>query len=117
MDRNDGVLTAIVCDQYTNDQQHILRAEAYLYSTCLLFSVPCLLLTAFFYLKIDEFRDIHGKSLACHSICLAVAYTFLIVIEIKINVSITLTYIIQYHLLACICWLNALCWDICVKLW
>lgn len=116
IDRNDGILYAIVCIKKSNAQTRVLHAEAYLYSTCLLISVPCLLLTAFFYVKIDELRDLHGKSLACHCICLAIAYAFLSIVQIQKNISLTITYFIQYFLLSCICWLNVLCFDICMKI-
>ncbi|XP_031631586.1 probable G-protein coupled receptor Mth-like 14 [Contarinia nasturtii] len=116
MDRDDGELYAIVCYRKLSHHQRVLRAEAYLYSTCLLISVPCLLLTAFFYVKIDELRDFHGKSLACHCICLAISYSFLSIIQLQPNISQLITYVIQYFLLACICWLNVLCFDICFKI-
>lgn len=116
MDRNDGNLMAKVCTLELNVPQGVLRAEAYLYSTCLWISVPCLLITAFLYLKIDEFRDLHGKSLACHAICLAIAYMLLGVAQIQMNISFMITYFIQYFLLACLCWLNVLCLDVCVKI-
>lgn len=119
MNRNDGNLYAIVCDHKSNHQtktNRVLRAEAYLYSTCLMISVPCLLLTAFFYVKIDELRDLHGKSLACHCICLAIAYSFLVVIQFQQDILLTITYFIQYFLLSCICWLCVLCFDICFKI-
>lgn len=118
MNRNDGVLYAIVCDRKTNHQtkNRVLRAEAYLYAFCLLISVPCLLLTAFFYIKIGELRELHGKSLACHCICMAIAYSFLIVIQFQQDVRLLITYFIQYFLLSCICWLSVLCFDICFKI-
>lgn len=118
IDRNDSFLYAIVCARKPelNSKNRVLHAEAYLYSTCLLISVPCLLWTAFFYVKIGELRDLHGKSLACHSVCLAIAYTLLSIVQLQPNISFVITYCIQYFLLACICWLNALCFDICMKI-
>lgn len=118
IDRNGSFLYAIVCARKpeSNSKNRVLHAEAYLYSTCLLISVPCLLLTAFFYVKIGELRDLHGKSLACHSVCLAIAYTLLSIVQLQPNISFLITYCIQYFLLACICWLNALCFDICMKI-
>lgn len=116
MDRNDGYLYAIVCNRKLSRRQRVLRAEAYLYSTCLLISVPCLLITAFFYIKIDELRDFHGKSLALHCTCLAISYTLLSYIQLQPHISHLITYLIQYFLLSCICWLNVLCFDICFKI-
>lgn len=116
IDRDDGYLYAIVCKILPNTSMRVLRTQAYLYCTCLLISVPCLLLTAFLYIKIGELRDLHGKSLACHCICLAIAYTFLSIIQVQQNISLLMTNVIQYFLLSCFCWLNVLCFDICIKI-
>lgn len=55
-------LYAIVCIH--SKQAHVLRGEAVIYAVCLWLSVPCLLITAFFYLKIDSLRELHGRSLS-----------------------------------------------------
>lgn len=39
--------------------------------------MPFLLATASVYLFITELRDTHGKALACHTVCLALAFTCL----------------------------------------
>lgn len=116
VDREGRFLYAIVCDYKANYRNRVLHAEAYLYATCLWLSVPCLLLTAFLYLKISELRILHGKSLACHCVCLAVAYLLLGVIQFQQKIIHILTYAIQYFLLACTCWMAALCIDICIKI-
>lgn len=61
----DG-LYAIVCihSNATNKQVRMLRGEAVIYAVCLWLSVPCLLITAFFYLKINTLRELHGRSLS-----------------------------------------------------
>lgn len=112
MDRESGELVAKVC---ISGPKEVFRAEAYLYSTCLWISVPCLLITAFLYLQIKEFRDLHGKSLASLSICFAIAYTLLIFAQIHVTNEIS--HLIQYFLLASLCWLLILCFDICFKTW
>lgn len=112
MNRGDGNLVAKVCILGPKD---VFRAESYLYSTCLWISVPCLLITAFLYLRIKDFRDLHGKSLASLSICFALAYTLLSFAQIYVSVKIS--YLIQYFLLASLCWLLILCFDICFKTW
>lgn len=118
MDRDDHTLTAIVCDHKTIRRHHIvLRGEAYLYSVCLLISVPCLLVTAYLYIKIDELCDLHGKSLAGHSACLAIAYLLLSAAQMKAAISLIITYFIQYFILACLCWLSVMCSDILAKVW
>lgn len=116
VDREEGHLYAIVCVFKSNFQTRILRAEAYLYALCLWLSVPCLFVTVFFYVKIGELRNLHGKSLACHCTCLAVAYILLGIVQIQLNVAFTMTYFIQYSLISCICWLCVLCIDICIEI-
>lgn len=116
IDTQNGFLYAIVCTHKSNYRTRVLRAEAYLYAVCLWISVPCLCITALFYTKIDELRDLHGKSLAFHCICLAIAYLFLGIVQIQQNIAFTLTYVIQYFLLSCICWLTVLCLDIFIQI-
>lgn len=114
MHRTDNILTAIVC---VKSQVAVSRGEAFVYATCLLLSVPCLLLTAALYLCIDELRDLHGKSLACHSICLAMAFIFLSIVQMDSRVTSAICSSIQYFMLACILWLTAMCADICRQVW
>jgi hypothetical protein len=40
-------------------------------------SLKCLLITAALYLMVPELKDLHGKSLACHSISLAIGFFLL----------------------------------------
>lgn len=115
MNRTDNTVTAIVCA--SEFIKPITKAESFFYLTCLLVSVPCLLITAFFYLWIEDLRDLHGKSLACHSLCLATAFIFLIVIQIQKQITLTISYIIQYFILACFIWLMVMCADICIQVW
>lgn len=95
----------------------VSRAEAYLYAICMLVSVPCLLATAYFYLAIPQLRNLHGKSLACHSLCLALGFLLLSVVQIRGSVGTKTGYFIQYFLLACFLWLAVMCVDICTKVW
>lgn len=85
--------------------------------TGMLTSVPCLIVTTFFYLIIPQLNDLHGKSLACHSICLAMGFFMLSISQIRETVSQTTGYIIQYFILACFFWLAVMCMDICVHVW
>lgn len=114
MHRTEQMLTAIVC---VRSVAAVSRGEAYVYATCLLASVPCLLLTAALYFCIDELRDLHGKSLACHSICLAMAFIFLSIVQIDGRVTAALSAGIQYFMMACILWLTVMCADICTQVW
>lgn len=115
MDSDEGMLTAVVC--FEKIDTVIFRGEAFIYSTCMLISVPCLLVTAFLYLRIEEFCDLHGKSLALHSLCLAAAFIFQTVVQIRSNITPMLSYLIQYFMLACFFWLTAMCVDICIQVW
>lgn len=114
MDRDGGAVTAIVCQRR---EVVVTRGEALIYASCLLISVPCLLLTAFLYCWIDDLRDLHSQSLACHSVCLAIGFVFLAGVQIHANVSIVTTYFIQYFMLACYIWLAVLCADVCTQVW
>jgi hypothetical protein len=48
----------------------------------LLISVPFLIFTVLVYFLIPELRDLHGKSLICHVMCLTVAYIFLAAVQL-----------------------------------
>lgn len=64
LDEGPDGLYAIVCIHSENNvKKRMLRGEAVINAACLWMSVPCLLLTAFFYLKIKDLRDLHGKTL------------------------------------------------------
>ncbi|KAL0272568.1 UNVERIFIED_CONTAM: hypothetical protein PYX00_005488 [Menopon gallinae] len=87
-----------------------------LYPIGLLISIPLLVLTAVIYLGIERFRDVQGKSLACHVMCLATAYFFLSLVqlasqELDGDVCIAAAFIIQFFFVACFFWLNVLCYD------
>lgn len=64
LDEGSEGLFAIVCVRSNTRQVRMLRGEAVIYAVCLWLSVPCLLLTAFFYLRIDSLRELHGRSLS-----------------------------------------------------
>lgn len=76
MDSNEKVLTAIVCD-FDNMLFKVNRTQALIFACCMFLSVPFLITTALLYLLIPELNDLHGKSLAAHSICLASGYFLL----------------------------------------
>lgn len=95
----------------------VTRAEVYLYAICMLMSVPCLLVTAFLYLAVPALRNLHGKSLACHSLCMAMGFLLLSAVQLRGTVGTKTGYVIQYLLLACFLWLAVMCIDICIKVW
>lgn len=76
MDSHEGVLTAIACG---GDDVLVLvdKGQALIFAICMLVSVPCLIITASIYLMVPELNDLHGKSLAFHSFCLAFGFGLL----------------------------------------
>ncbi|XP_073956022.1 G-protein coupled receptor Mth2-like [Choristoneura fumiferana] len=88
-----------------------------LYAVGLIISVPFLLATACVYTVITELRDTHGKALACHSACLAVAFSCLAATQLAghafpIAVCTTMAYLIQFSFVSCFFWLNVMSFDI-----
>ncbi|PSN56483.1 hypothetical protein C0J52_08438, partial [Blattella germanica] len=87
-----------------------------LYPIGLLISVPFLIVTMLVYCLIPELRDLHGKSLSCHVMCLAVGYIFLAAVQLvgdtmNKNLCIGFAFMIHFSFVACFCWLNVLCID------
>jgi hypothetical protein len=76
MDSTEKELTAIVCG-YDDLLLTVNRGQALIFAICMLISVPCLIVTASLYLMVPELNDLHGKSLACHSFCLALGFFLL----------------------------------------
>ncbi|KAK6625626.1 hypothetical protein RUM43_005925 [Polyplax serrata] len=87
-----------------------------LYAVGLLISVPFLLATGIIYLSVDLLRDLRGKSLSCHVICLATGYIFLALVQLASDnlneeVCIAAGFIIQFSFVAAFFWLNVICFD------
>ncbi|KAJ9598187.1 hypothetical protein L9F63_011125, partial [Diploptera punctata] len=87
-----------------------------LYPIGLLISVPFLIATMLVYCLIPELRDLHGKSLACHVSCLAVAYVFLAAVQLvgdsmNEDICTAFAFVIHFSFVACFFWLNVLCID------
>ncbi|XP_049833014.1 G-protein coupled receptor Mth2-like isoform X1 [Schistocerca gregaria] len=85
-------------------------------SAGLLVSVPFLVATAWVYLWFPELRDLHGKSLASHALCLAVAYVALSITQlagdrIVTGACIGFAFLIQFSFLASFSWLTILALD------
>lgn len=97
--------------------QYVFEMIVTFVSAGLLLSVPCLFVTTFFYIHIDELRNLHGKSLACHSLCLAIAFLLISVAQIRGHVPQSVGYVIQYFMLACFLWVAVMCADICIHVW
>lgn len=81
-------------------------------------SVPFLLIVAAIYFIVPTLNDLHGKSLAMHSICLATGYLLLGFLQFTDNHEDMIAgYIIQYAILACFFWLLVMVMDISMQVW
>lgn len=80
-------------------------------------SVPCLIATAILYTIVTDLRDIHGKSLVYHSLCLAGGLLLLSITQFRTTIDPVMGYFIQYFLLASFFWLFLMCVDITVHTW
>lgn len=111
-----GVTLPMVCFT-TPLEETKTSATLIVYATGLLISVPFLLATACVYLCICELRDTHGKALACHTICLALAFVCLATTQLAghafpSTACNVMAYIIQFSFVSCFFWLNVMCFDI-----
>ncbi|KAJ8731514.1 hypothetical protein PYW07_004678 [Mythimna separata] len=111
-----GITLPVVC--FTTPMEDTKTSSTLIaYATGLLISVPFLLATASVYLFITELRDTHGKALACHTVCLALAFTCLAATQLaghafpKVACTI-MAYLIQFSFVSCFFWLNVMCFDI-----
>ncbi|KAJ8721966.1 hypothetical protein PYW08_004368 [Mythimna loreyi] len=111
-----GITLPVVC--FTTPMEDTKTSSTLIaYATGLLISVPFLLATATVYLCITELRDTHGKALACHTVCLALAFTCLAATQLaghafpKVACTI-MAYLIQFSFVSCFFWLNVMCFDI-----
>ncbi|XP_049946639.1 G-protein coupled receptor Mth2-like [Schistocerca serialis cubense] len=82
----------------------------------LLVSVPFLVATAWVYLRFPQLRDLHGRALANHALCLAAAYLSLSVTQLaghrfSTGACIAFAFLIQFSFLAAFCWLTILALD------
>ncbi|CRK89467.1 CLUMA_CG003206, isoform A [Clunio marinus] len=114
-DEDEGVLTAIVCE-FDDLLLKVGRAQALIFATCMFISVPCLLITAALYLIVPELRDLHGKSLACHSISLSSGFFLLAFTQFR-DMNTFEGYFIQFCIIACFFWLTVMWIDICIHAW
>ncbi|XP_013183223.1 G-protein coupled receptor Mth2 [Amyelois transitella] len=110
-----GVTLPLVCFTASSADTST-SATLIAYAIGLLISVPFLLFTAFIYIYITELRDTHGKSLACHTICLAMAFLCLAATQLAghafpITVCSVMAYLIQFSFVSCFFWLNVMCFD------
>lgn len=80
----DNQIIAIVCSEDQENAFHKLsKMQTYATALCMLISVPCLLVTAFFHLAVPKLRNLHGETLAGHSLCLACGFGLLGLTQIE----------------------------------
>lgn len=123
---DNGVLSAIVCPDElgsSTPDAEVTYAQLIFLAICMLISIPCLLVTSFFYLAVDDLRTLHGKSLACHCLCLALRFILITIIQLHIavqnlsNFSNYFIYMIQYFILAAFFWQFVMSVDIVINVW
>lgn len=73
VDRTNGSLNAYVCPSEFRIGRDIFKGQMMALALCLAFAIPLLLATAFFYVAIPEFNDIHGKALSLNCVNFAIA--------------------------------------------
>ncbi|CAG9786608.1 unnamed protein product [Diatraea saccharalis] len=110
-----GITLPLVCFT-TPLEESKTSATLIAYATGLIISVPFLLATAAVYILIRELRDTHGKALACHTICLAIAFSCLAATQLAghafpVAVCSVMAYTIQFSFVSCFFWLNVMCFD------
>ncbi|XP_068633297.1 G-protein coupled receptor Mth2-like [Battus philenor] len=110
-----GVTLPLVCFR-TPFKEAKTSAILIIYAAGLIISVPFLLATACIYTFIKELRDTHGKALACHSVCLAIAFSCLAATQLTgqnfpTTVCTVMAYSIQLSFVSCFFWLNVMCFD------
>ncbi|OWR52401.1 G-protein coupled receptor Mth2 [Danaus plexippus plexippus] len=110
-----GITLPLICFQ-TPIEEANSSATLVAYAIGLIISVPFLIATAGIYILIKELRDTHGKALACHSICLAVAFSCLAATQLAghafpVTACTIMAYLIQFSFVSCFFWLNVMCFD------
>lgn len=83
----------------------------------MMISVPCLIIVALIYIFIPNLNDMHGKALALHSLCLAIGYLLLALIQFTEFREGPTGYVIQYFILAAFFWMLLMVMDIAVEVW
>uniref|UniRef100_A0A1L8DKD0 Putative g-protein coupled receptor mth-like 14 isoform x2 n=1 Tax=Nyssomyia neivai TaxID=330878 RepID=A0A1L8DKD0_9DIPT len=123
---DNGTLSAIICpDEFgsSTPEAAVTQAQLVFLAICMLISIPCLLVTSFFYLTVDALRTLHGKSLACHCLCLAIRFILITIIQLHIAGESTVSfsnyfiYMIQYFILAAFFWQFVMSVDIVINVW
>ncbi|XP_055702005.1 G-protein coupled receptor Mth2-like isoform X3 [Phlebotomus papatasi] len=94
-----------------------MKSKFFIYPIGMLLSVPFLVVTFLVYAFIPELRNLHGKSLMCYVLGLAVGYTFLSLVHLEVPSDkefwcIFMGFTGYFSFLVSFFWLNVMCIDI-----
>ncbi|XP_058835141.1 probable G-protein coupled receptor Mth-like 14 [Topomyia yanbarensis] len=123
VDRKSGSLNAYVCPSEIRIGGDIFKGQMVALALCLIFAIPLLLATAYFYVEIPEFDDIHGKALSLNCINFAIALLLESIFQHKskghgsTDDTIVLANYAEYFILATFFWLLVNCMNNCIHAW
>jgi hypothetical protein len=104
-------------DQFPPVNRKIYHGQVLLFIVSLVCAIPLLLVTAFFYVTIPEFNDLHGKTLALNCISFALALLLTSIAQFKLQpldqVPTSLEISVEYFVLVTFLWLFVSCINIC----
>ncbi|XP_053685817.1 probable G-protein coupled receptor Mth-like 14 [Sabethes cyaneus] len=121
--RDSGALNAYVCPSEIRIGRDIFKGQMVALALCLIFAIPLLLATAFFYVEIPEFDNIHGKALSLNCINFAIALLLESIFQHKTrghgstDDTIVLANYAEYFILATFFWLLVNCMNNCIHAW
>ncbi|XP_055532869.1 probable G-protein coupled receptor Mth-like 14 [Wyeomyia smithii] len=123
VDRTSGSLNAYVCPSEIRIGRDIFKGQMVALALCLVFAIPLLLATAFLYVEIPEFDNIHGKALSLNCVNFAIALLLESIFQHKskghgsTDDTIVLANYAEYFILATFFWLLVNCMNNCIHAW
>ncbi|XP_063706908.1 probable G-protein coupled receptor Mth-like 14 isoform X2 [Culicoides brevitarsis] len=116
-DNNSWILSAISCHDVYGGVIRVSEIQGVICAVLMMISVPCLVMVALIYFFIPNLNDLHGKALALHSICLAMGFLMLALIEFTSFREGITGYFVQYFMLAAFFWMLLMVMDNAVEVW
>ncbi|XP_055594489.1 probable G-protein coupled receptor Mth-like 14 [Uranotaenia lowii] len=123
VNRKDGNLTAYVCPSEIRMGRDIFKGQMVALALCLMVAIPLLLATAFLYVAIPAFNDIHGEALSLNCINFAVALLLESIFQHQTrghgstDDTVVLANYAEYFILATFFWLLVNCLNNCIHAW
>lgn len=123
VDRDNRTLYGYVCPSEFRIGRDIFKGQMMALALCLVFAIPLLLATAFFYVAIPEFNDIHGKALTLNCINFAIALLLESIFQHQshgngsTDDTIVMANYAEYFILATFFWLLVNCMNNCIHAW